>query len=292
LGKPISRTGSPDKAQSRVIPMLITRIATVAVILPVFIASLLWLPNVYWGGFLLLLLFAGASEWAALSGYQRRGRWLFIGIVLLPSIWMIFLPADIDHATVVRGLPVAAACWFAALFWLVLAPLWLIRGWRASNPLAMALAGWIVLVPTWLAMVQLQETPLELLALLGIVWIADSAAYLAGKKFGRHKLAPAISPGKTWEGVAGAVIGVAVYYAVLQSVSPQFAGMGLFTSIALFVVLTIASIEGDLFESYIKRQAGVKDSGRLLPGHGGVLDRIDGLTASMPLAALILTYAT
>lgn len=271
--------------------MLITRIATAAVILPLFIGALLWLPGNYWAALLLVLLLAGAREWAALCGYGRRGRWLFSGFVLLPSLWVLFLPPDIDHSTMVRSLSVAAACWLAALFWLVLVPLWLLRSWRVSNPLALALAGWIVLVPTWLAMVQLQETPLELLALLGIVWIADSTAYLAGKTFGRHKLAPAISPGKTWEGVAGTAVGMAVYYVVLQGISPQFAGMGQSTSIALFVVLTIASIEGDLFESYIKRQAGVKDSGRLLPGHGGVLDRIDGLTASMPLAVLILTYA-
>lgn len=272
--------------------MLITRIATAAVILPVFIASLLWLPNRYWGIFLLLLLFAGAREWAVLSGYQRRGRWLFSGFVLLSALAAIFLSAGTDPAAMAAGeAVVAASCWIAGLFWLALVPLWLLRGWRMSNPLAMAVAGWVVLVPTWFAMVQLQENPLQLLALLGIVWIADSAAYLAGKKLGRHKLAPAISPGKTWEGVAGAAVGVAVYYAVLQSVSPQFAGMGQVVTIALFAVLTIASIEGDLFESYIKRQAGVKDSGRLLPGHGGVLDRIDGLTASMPLAALILKYA-
>ena len=85
--------------------------------------------------------------------------------------------------------------------------LWLMRGWRVSGPLDMGLAGWIVLVPTWLAMVQLQQNPVELLVLLGVVWVADSAAYFAGRRFGRHKLAPAISPGKTWEGVAGAVIG-------------------------------------------------------------------------------------
>lgn len=271
--------------------MLITRIATAAVILPLFIGALLWLPSNYWAALLLVLLLAGAREWAALCGYGRRGRWLFSGFVLLPSLWVLFLPPDIEHSTMVRGLPVVVACWLAALFWLVLVPLWLLRGWRVCNPLTLALAGWIVLVPTWLALVQLQETPLELLALLGIVWIADSAAYLVGKRFGKHKLAPAISPGKTWEGVAGAAAGVAVYYAVLHSVSPQFAGVGQGVMMALFAVLTIASIEGDLFESHIKRQAGVKDSGSLLPGHGGVLDRIDGLTASMPLAVLILTYA-
>lgn len=272
--------------------MLFTRIATATVILPVFIASLLWLPNRYWGVFLLLLLLAGAREWAALAGFQHRGRWLFSGFILLSALAAMFLPTGTEYlAMATREAIVVASCWVAGLFWMALVPFWLLRGWRASNPLVMALAGWIVLVPTWLAMVQLQQTPLELLALLGIVWIADSAAYLAGKRFGRHKLAPAISPGKTWEGVAGAAVGVAVYYVVLQSTSQQFAEMGQTAAIALFAIMTIASVEGDLFESHVKRQAGVKDSGGLLPGHGGVLDRIDGLTASMPLAVLILTYA-
>ena len=272
--------------------MLITRLATALAILPLFIGAVLWLPNAYWAALLLLLLLAAAREWARLAGYRLRGCWLFCTCVLALPLWVMGLPPDMAQAAIVKGMPIAAACGLAALFWLVLAPLWLCRGWRVSNPLIMGLTGWIVLVPTWLAMVQLQQNPLELLALLGVVWIADSAAYLAGRKLGRHKLAPAISPGKTWEGVAGAVIGVTVYYALLSSVSQQFSEMGQAAAIALFGVLTVASVEGDLFESHIKRQAGVKDSGTLLPGHGGVLDRIDGLTASMPLAALILTYMT
>ncbi|MEK6593047.1 MAG: phosphatidate cytidylyltransferase [Pseudomonadota bacterium] len=271
--------------------MLTARVVTAAVILPVFVGSLLWLPNGYWAVFLLPMLLAGAWEWAALVGYQRRGRWLFSGCVLLSSLGMMYLSSGIDRAAAGHLPVVVISYWIAAVFWLALVPLWLLRGWRLSNPLAMAVAGWIVLVPSWLAMARLQEQPLQLLILLGIVWIADSAAYLTGKKLGRHKLAPVISPGKTWEGVAGAVFGVAVYYAVLLSVFTHVVGMGKAAGMATFAVLTIASIEGDLFESCIKRQAGVKDSGNLLPGHGGVLDRIDGLTASMPLAALILQYA-
>jgi phosphatidate cytidylyltransferase len=273
--------------------MLATRIVTAAIILPVFVGSLLWLPNKYWAVFLLPMLLVGSWEWAALAGYQRRGRWLFSGLVLLSSIWIIYLLSGIDSsAASASSLLVVIAYWLAVLFWLVLVPLWLLRGWRLPHPLWMAVAGWIVLVPTWLAMVQLQEHASQLLILLGIIWTADCAAYLTGKTLGRHKLAPRISPGKTWEGVAGAVIGVAVYYAVLLSVSTQIAGLGAAAGTAMFAALTIAGIEGDLFESWIKRQAGVKDSGHLLPGHGGILDRIDGLTASMPLAALILKYST
>jgi phosphatidate cytidylyltransferase len=273
--------------------MLASRILTAAILLPVFVGLLLGLPNQYWGVFMLLMLLAASWEWAALAGYQNRGRWLFSGFVLFSSLWIMYLMYGTDGSAASDSVPVVVICyWLAALFWLLLVPFWLFRGWRLPHSLWMALAGWIVLVPTWLAMVRLQEDSSQLLILLGIIWIADSAAYLTGKKLGRHKLAPSISPGKTWEGVAGAVLGVAVYYAVLRGFSLQISGLGMVAGIVMFAILTIAGIEGDLFESWIKRQAGVKDSGYLLPGHGGVLDRIDGLTVSMPLAALILEYLT
>ena len=155
----------------------------------------------------------------------------------------------------------------------------------------MALTGWAVLLPTWLALVELRAIgPGLLLGLMAVVWIADSTAYFAGRKFGRHKLAPAISPGKTWEGVAGAFFGVTLYglaWGVGNSSAAPFSS-GLMWGMLLLWLLTIFSILGDLFESWMKRGAGLKDSGRLLPGHGGVLDRIDALTAAMPVAAIAL----
>jgi phosphatidate cytidylyltransferase len=120
---------------------------------------------------------------------------------------------------------------------------------------------------------------------MAMVWVADISAFFAGRKFGRHKLAPNISPGKTWEGVAGALLGVIVYVEIVILVS------GLQQHNALFVYALVGvalSVMGDLFESAIKRQAGVKDSGTLLPGHGGLLDRIDALTSTLPLAALTI----
>jgi phosphatidate cytidylyltransferase len=126
-----------------------------------------------------------------------------------------------------------------------------------------------------------------LLALLGVVWIADSAAFFAGRRFGRTKLAPTISPGKTWEGVVGAFVAVLLYALILQQVVfPGVAGFQFPGLYILVLCMTALGILGDLFESWMKRQAGVKDSGTLLPGHGGVLDRIDALTAAVPLAAL------
>jgi phosphatidate cytidylyltransferase len=128
---------------------------------------------------------------------------------------------------------------------------------------------------------------------MALVWVADIAAYFAGRTWGRHKLAPTISPGKTWEGAAGALIGVLIYATVLGLYGPargeelpgfsQCVQMGM-----ILLLLTAVSIMGDLFESLAKRQAGVKDSSALLPGHGGVLDRIDSLTSTLPFAALVV----
>ena len=178
----------------------------------------------------------------------------------------------------------------SALLWIFVVPAWLISGWQTRQPLLMALTGWAVLIPTGLAMMDLREnSPWLLLALMGLVWVADIAAYFAGRRFGKNKLAPSISPGKTWEGVAGALLGVTVYVLLLAWISD------LFTLRQVLPNLLMASwwwvglaVIGDLFESAIKRQAGVKDSGALLPGHGGLLDRIDALTSTLPLAALVL----
>lgn len=143
-----------------------------------------------------------------------------------------------------------------------------------------------MLLPTWLALVQLRAVhPGVLLAVMALVWMADIAAYFAGRKFGRNKLAPSISPGKTQEGALGAFIGVMLYGLVIGHF--LLAGKVPLTAWMLALVLaTAVSIIGDLFESLLKRKAGIKDSSNILPGHGGVLDRIDSLTSTLPLAAL------
>jgi phosphatidate cytidylyltransferase len=158
-----------------------------------------------------------------------------------------------------------------------------------------ALTGLLVLVPAWLALVELRNVgPLLLLLLMSVAWISDIAAYFTGRRFGRHKLAPSISPGKTWEGVLGAVLAVGLYALLWSMVwRGQFPHalksmrFGTFGMLLFLWLLTVLGIYGDLFESALKRQAGVKDSGAMLPGHGGALDRIDALTAVLPVAALI-----
>jgi phosphatidate cytidylyltransferase len=143
-------------------------------------------------------------------------------------------------------------------------------------------------------MVALHErSPWLLLAAMALVWVADIAAYFAGRAYGRRKLAPAISPGKTWEGAIGAVAAVLVYGLAVMAFAGGLPSFGLLLVSALaLVLLTAMSIVGDLFESLMKRQAEVKDSSQLLPGHGGVLDRIDSLTATLPLLALVLLWKT
>jgi phosphatidate cytidylyltransferase len=266
--------------------MLKTRLYTIAALLPLFIAAIFYLPTAVWALLLALLMLIGAWEWGALAGWPRTPRIAYafalsVGALLL---W-VYAYGEAHNAR-----RVAAVCFaISLLFWLIVAPLWLAKGWQIRSPLLMAVAGAVVLLPTWLALVCLHTQPNVLLALMAIIWISDIAAYLSGRRWGRHKLAPAISPGKTWEGVAGATVAVAVYYLCLAASgwSAQAVLQGVM-GCAVFLLLTALGIEGDLFESWVKRSAGVKDSGTLIPGHGGVLDRIDALTSSMPAAALLI----
>lgn len=266
--------------------MLRTRIITAAMLLLLFVGGMFYLPAGWWAALLLPLLIAGAWEWAALAGFGRSAQSGFCLAILVTGVSVLLGAHYFAFAALEQ-----AAYWMSLLFWLACAPAWLRFSWRVRQPLLLAVTGWLLIVPTWLALVRLQALPWVLLAVLGVVWIADTAAYFAGRVWGRHKLAPSISPGKTWEGVAGAVVAVAVYHALVW----YFGFGGVAVEIGVFAALLVAcllplSILGDLFESWIKRQAGVKDSGKLLPGHGGVLDRIDALTSTLPLAALVVPW--
>jgi phosphatidate cytidylyltransferase len=255
------------------------RIATAVVLLAIFLAGLFLLPNFWWSLFILPAVSIAAWEWGALAGWQARGQYLFGGMVLASSLGLGSAPSG--------GMTDVAVFGAAALFWIVAVPIWIFRQWRCSNVVAMTMAGWMVLAPSWLALVRLQTWPTVLLTLMAIVWLSDTFALVVGKQYGRNKFAPKVSPGKTWEGVAGAITAVAVYYAVMNlTIMPTHVLTVGVPGIAMFLLITVLGIEGDLFESWIKRTAGVKDSGQLLPGHGGVLDRIDALTSSMPIAAL------
>jgi len=265
------------------------RLATALMLLAGFIAAALFLPNRWWAALLLGVVALECWEWGALAGLARIRRVLFAGAVLL-SAWAIGEAAGLGGGAPYRPSPVESAVYAASVaFWILVAAPWLAWNWQVRSPLLLAAAGWIVLMPAWLAIARLQVEPERLLALLVVVWIADTAAFLAGRAWGRHRLAPRISPAKTWEGVAGACAAVAVYYVALSIFAPEWRWSHGWSGAALFAGVTLMSILGDLYESWIKRQAGVKDSGTLLPGHGGFLDRIDSVNSGIPFAALLLS---
>jgi phosphatidate cytidylyltransferase len=253
------------------------RILTVLVLLPLFLAALFWLPQPFWGVAALAVVLLACAEWSRLAVLGSSHGTVFTAAVGLGCVAFGAL-----RDSVVSDLLLAVAL----VFWVAVVPSWL-RQRFAATPARLAVAGWIVLVSAWYSLYVLQASAARLLVLLGVVWIADTAAYFAGRRFGRRKLAPAISPGKTWEGVAGAVVMVGLYYVALWLIiAPPFLAGDRLLDLALVAGMMVLSVEGDLFESWVKRRAGVKDSGALLPGHGGVLDRIDGVIAALPLAAL------
>jgi phosphatidate cytidylyltransferase len=275
-----------------------TRILTALVLVPFTIAALFLLPLRGWGAITLMIVVLASSEWAVLTGYRKRtGLLLVAGILLIGSCMLFTRWTGFDADAGWPEALVVSICGAATLFWVVIAPAWLYFGWRIESKIVLSLVGCVALIATWVAVVQLQaRSPALLLALMAIVWVADTAAYFAGRRFGRRKLAPSISPGKTWEGVYGALVAVAVYalallpFAERAGYSDPLLPAGAIAWVALVLALAGVSIVGDLFESQLKRHRGVKDSGKLLPGHGGVLDRIDALMAALPPAALIVHY--
>ncbi|MCX7155489.1 MAG: phosphatidate cytidylyltransferase [Rhodocyclales bacterium] len=228
-----------------------------------------------------------AWEWGGLMKQDHPARVMY-GFVLLLFCWQLTVAAP-QLVPVLLGVSVA--------FWILVVPLWFRFKWTLTgNDFFGYLLGALVILPTWAAMVALNAVSTWLmLATMALVWVADISAYFAGRtygKHGKHKLAPTISPGKTWEGVAGAMVGVLIYGGIVLRFSPLKDTLPLPVPllVLLLILLTAVSVMGDLFESLLKRQAGIKDSSNLLPGHGGVLDRIDALTSTLPLAALILYF--
>lgn len=227
-----------------------------------------------------------AWEWAGLMRIDQAGRFIFGALTAL-FCWQVYVVGPFAFVLFWTG---------ASLFWLLVAGFWLRRRWTmAGNDFVAYGLGLLLIVAAWAAMVALRErSPWVLFGVMALAWVADIAAYFAGRTWGRHKLAPNISPGKTWEGVGGALVGVLVYGAAAGAVSGYFGDapfLQLLAAAFFLVLLTALGIGGDLFESLLKRQAGTKDSSALLPGHGGVLDRIDSQLAILPAAALLLAWS-
>lgn len=275
--------------------MLRTRIITALILIVAFLAALFLLPPIGWIAFSSLVAVLAAWEWGALIGLGRRGR-VFLGaaIALVAIAISVISPGSVGLVPYAPDTAMLLGQWFyfpSALFWLLLVPCWLKFRWAIKDSMIGIAVGAVVILPTWLALVQIRQVgEWVLIAIMAVVWLADIAAYFSGRRFGRHKLAPAISPGKTWEGAVGGTLAVVAYGFLFVSALPSPLSENRALLFALLAILAAISIIGDLFESLLKRQAGLKDSSGILPGHGGVLDRIDSLTSTLPIAAIVLHY--
>ena len=263
------------------------RVLTALVLLPLAVAAVIYLPTAWLGLPLSILVLMAACEWARLAGWQALPKqWLYALIIAALSglsAWGIWVQAD--SFLVLSSL---------ALLWWIYAGVDLWRHASCASGLYRSrggrlIAGALVLVPAWLAMLHLHRMgamgPAIVLYTLVLVWIADTSAYFVGQIWGRTHLAPQVSPGKTVEGLLGALASVIVVAYFCGTMIWQFSGRLLGGWVLLAVVATLFSVIGDLVESKLKRLAAVKDSGAWLPGHGGILDRIDALTAAIPVFA-------
>ncbi|MEW5888052.1 MAG: phosphatidate cytidylyltransferase [Pseudomonadota bacterium] len=264
--------------------MLKARVVTALILLAVFLAALLLLPDYGWAAFAAVVVGAAGWEWGGFMKSAVTPRALYAAATALAAFGL-GMAIEPGRPGMAAGLYVAAG-----LLWVLAVPLWLARKWPLPADVRGWAVGWLVLLPACLGLVQLREfSPWFLLAAMALVWAADIAAYFTGRTLGRRKLAPAISPGKTWEGAVGAGIGVMIYGFAVAAAAGKLAERSVFALVAFalaLLALTAVSIIGDLFESLMKRQAGLKDSGDLLPGHGGILDRIDSLTSTLPWMGL------
>ena len=271
--------------------MLKTRIITAIVLMAVLLPILFLLPPYYLGAFFLVALLAAAWEWSRmLAPEAKKAAWLYATFCLVIILFLLGMQAVSWQFSLLM---------MSVLFWIFLAPFILAKGMNLSlqkfKPFY-SILGLIILPATWFALVFLRELGLVfLLSSMALVWVADIGAYFIGKAFGKHKLAAQISPGKSIEGAIGGL--VLCYLHALLCVVYLPLGDTLFGAwairfgwVPMFLMVTVLaafSVFGDLFESQLKRLAGVKDSSHLLPGHGGVLDRVDALIPTMPFAALL-----
>lgn len=272
--------------------MLKQRVITALVLAAIFLLALFGLPAGYFSFFIGGVLLIGAWEWANMSGFTQVWQRLIYSVALLSLLvgaaaYFGFAgearPA-LDKGSI-RDLLLFGCGWWAVALLLIQgypssAILWGNRWLR----LAMGIA---VLVPAWVALVYLRQQAYGawlVLLLILVVALADSGGYFVGRRFGKRKLAPAVSPGKTWEGFAGGLATNLILAALLVLLTD----IDWLLVLAVVVPTSLVSVLGDLLESMVKRHAGVKDSGNILPGHGGILDRVDGITAGAPVFAMAI----
>ncbi len=256
------------------------RVITGVVLIIAVLLGVLFLPSQLFAiATLIIFISVGGWEWGRLVSLKGITQSLFVAGLLAVALSAYFIN-DLRGTFIVAGV----LWWCAAL---VLLAIYEQGTYLYKNyPWVLRLAAFLVLVPAWVALITLhQYSPLLVLYLIFLVAITDSGAYFVGKAFGRNKLAPELSPGKTREGMFGGVAG-AVVWSILGAWFFNFPSTDWLYFILLSLVVAFISVSGDLFESLIKREAGMKDSGNILPGHGGILDRVDGLIATLPIFTL------
>ncbi len=276
--------------------MLWQRVVTAVAMLLVLLPALFHAQIEPFAALSLLLIVAAAWEWGRLNGLASRWA-LLAGVLLGAALTALWWSGAVQR-------PWPLLWWSVGVLWVLLAAWMLRRGvlrWTDWPVWPRRLLGWFLIACAWLALVQARLQGLEfLLSVLVLVWTADVAAYFGGKAFGRRKLAPSVSPGKSWEGVYSGVLGVAlvgVLWLYLDHLGITRGGSVFqrlwsdwgWGAALLLAGLVAMSVAGDLVESLVKRSAGVKDSSRLLPGHGGVLDRVDALLPVLPLAMMVIS---
>ncbi len=271
--------------------MLKQRVITAVIMAALFLSAIVFLSQAALAGVFGLLILAGGWEWSRMSGWESPVARVVFVLVLATTLAGLYvrcqLGAEPTRETVQPILGLACLWWSFALLWVKSYPasaaLW-------SNRLMRSLIGLLILAPAWVAAIYLLSYPhggLLLVIMVIIVVAADVGAYFAGKSLGKHKMAPAVSPAKTWEGFWGGELCAAVVAVCLWFLLPaKGAHIGLLAVMAVVLATSVASVIGDLSVSMVKRESGTKDSGSLLPGHGGVLDRLDSLCGAAPVFAL------
>ena len=285
--------------------MLKQRIITALLLAPAIIAAIFYLPLTYFAALVLVVMAIGAWEWGPLMGFptkRRRIAFVSTNVMLILVLWFylplntLWLNATELHSSIVYILWLTVAWWLLSAFLTIVYPRY--SSFWSKHRSVRGIFGWFTIVPTWLAFMILRTHEYSndrydgsqlIMFLFLMVWSADVGAYFVGKSIGKHKLMPNVSPGKTIEGFLGGVVFACLLVIVAGNMLNWSFNQHL-TVLVVTVVITTISVLGDLNESMFKRQAGIKDSGSILPGHGGILDRIDSLTATAPIYALCYVF--
>ena len=264
--------------------MLKQRIITALILLPIALCGFFLLDGSGFALFIGVVVTLGAWEWARLAGFTAQlPRVVYAAVVAL----LLFLMHTLSSIVVPWVLGAAVLWWALATFLVLTFPR---TSGHWSSVASKLVIGLLILLPAWQGLVEIKNAPMGnwlIMAVMVLVWGADIGAYFSGRAFGKRKLAPAVSPGKSWEGVYGG-LALTLLITLVVGVVRDWSVKEILLALLGTAVVVFISVVGDLTESMFKRQAGIKDSSNLLPGHGGVLDRIDSLTAAIPIFAVLL----